>query len=114
MTWRVCASIITLLFRVLRRCQHAAVAGKGGPGAERLDYVADDGRLVAQNRLSKPSFQPRGHGLCDPGAAADIDRVTVGMIEEGAAAELIGEPHMVASLEAVEVRRCRRFRAGAD
>src|SRR5882672_4540866 len=63
MTWRVCASISLSMFRVLRRCQHAAVAGERRPGAEHLERVADDGGLVAQHGPAELGLEPHRHRL---------------------------------------------------
>ena len=50
----------------------------------------------------------------DPGAAADIDGVAIGVIEEGAPAKLIGKLHVVVRGNAVKVGRMQRLGGAAD
>src|SRR6266545_3212230 len=77
---------------ILARRQHAAVAGKWRPGAKHLEGIADDGGLIAEHRLAELGLEPHRHRLGDPGAAADIDGVAVGMVEKGTPAELVSKP----------------------
>src|SRR5438105_8024742 len=63
----------------LRRCEQAAMAGDRPPRAEELQRVADDGGLIAQHRLVEFGLEPRCDRLREPRAAADIDRVAVGV-----------------------------------
>ena len=69
------------------------------PDAEQLERIADHRRLIAQNGLAEFGLEPGRDRLGDPGAAADIDGIAVGMLAQGAPAKLVGQLHVIAGFD---------------
>src|SRR5437870_2390772 len=89
----------------LARRQQPSVAIDRLPVVEEMQDVPKLRGLIAERGLAELLLQAIGHGLGQPGAAADIDRVAIRIVEEGAAAEVIGHLHMVARVDLLELRR---------
>src|SRR5882672_3691231 len=92
--------------------QQAAMALDRAPGLENIQNVPKLRRLIADCGLAEFLLQLLRDRLREPGAAADIDRVAVRVTEKGAPAELVGELHVVARIDLLEVCR-RHFPGGA-
>src|SRR5205085_12268567 len=99
---------------VLCRCQDATMPGLGLPGAEHFERMADNRRLVAQHGLAEFFLQADRDRLGNPGTAADIDRIAIGMVTKRLAPEIISKLHVVASRDLMEVMRVQRFGGTAN
>src|SRR5947208_1974050 len=93
--WRICKAGM-MPSELLFRRQQSPVALDRRPVLEQMQNVPELRGLIAERGLAELLLEPIAHRLGQPGAAADIDRVAIRIVLEGAATKLIGHQHVVA------------------
>src|SRR5262249_11515458 len=98
----------------LRRAEHQTLSSEGFPGAQDAQRVPDHRTGGGNRRLAEIALKRLADRLGEPGAAADIEAVSLRIALECCAAEVVGELHVLIERDFLELRWPEHLGCDAD